>query len=77
MNARIYTLPVRDHHVAGQRPDWAMDRAYRRGFDAGHERGLKDAAESAFTRGFVCAMAVYAIGSIILLLAFHALGVHL
>lgn len=77
MNAKIIRLPVRDHHVAGQRPDWALDRAYRRGFEAGHARGLKEAAESAFTRGFVCAMAVYALGSVALLLAFHALGASL
>lgn len=76
MSARIYTLSVRDHHVAGERLYWSNGECQRIA-DRAYALGVSDTKHREFLRGFVAAMAVYAIGSALLVLAFAALGWHL
>jgi len=61
---------MRDKHVAGQKPDWLVPERDRRiDVDSrAYQRGL--------ARGFWTAAALYSLFSVMLVLAFHALGVH-
>lgn len=60
----------RDHYVADQRPDWAHPRRA-----AGRRDPSARVYAQGFRRGFIAAMALYALGSVVLLLGFRALGV--
>lgn len=72
----------RDHHVANQAPDW---RAPRRVTTPGYPSASIEAWRTSpavvrekrrsFVAGFVLAMVVYGLGSLMLVLAFHCLGV--
>lgn len=75
MSARIYTLPVRDHHVAGERPDWANGERQRIA-DRAYALGVHDTKQRAFLHGFVAAMVTYAVGTMVLIGVFSALGAH-
>jgi len=77
-------MNVRDPYVAGERPDWiapprvttpepravASIEAWRSSPAVRKER------RRGIVIGFVLGMVVYGIGSLVLVLAFHALAVH-
>ena len=60
----------RDKYVVGEKPDWVVPESQNE-IDVdcrAYQRGL--------ARGFWTAAALYAIFSVVLVLGFHALGVH-
>lgn len=61
---------MRDRHAPNQRPDWFIpDREREIDVDSrAYQRGL--------AKGFWTAAALYTLFSVVLVMAFHALGVH-
>jgi hypothetical protein len=75
-------MSARDHHVAGQRPDWFPPRRVTTPDGPGGIELFRTfpAVRKEYQRGrlhgWVQAMVFYTIATTVLVLAFHALGVH-
>lgn len=73
-------MTAREHHVANQRPDWLPPRRVSTPDGPGGIElfrtfpAVRREYGRGFRNGFIAAMVLYGIGSLMLVLAFHVLG---
>lgn len=74
MNARVIRLPVRDHHVVDQRPDWLQPSCIQCVQVDGFSRGVIKGRTQGYWRGFRAGV-IYSVAFLTLgIVCAHALG---